>query len=136
MKRNKYYSSMKVEQEVINQDESLASQLADALRELDHEVARNGRHGPGLHSAQLPGQPDLVLLNEARVVFVPNCQDYGCRLCPKPVKLSDIRRHIQTNKRQDVARAREQLKRIGWQSSIVMECQIKEDVRTVARRII
>ncbi|MCM2249742.1 MAG: very short patch repair endonuclease [Geothrix sp.] len=95
-----------------------------AVRSMAHRMGFRFR----LHSAGLPGKPDLVFPRLGRVVFVHGCFWHGHRCregrrVPKSNQSYWISK-IAANKARD-ARTRRKLRRAGWSVLVVWECQLK-----------
>jgi DNA mismatch endonuclease, patch repair protein len=92
-------------------------------------------HGTGfryrLHSASLPGRPDIVLTRHRAVVFVHGCfwHGHGCHLFKWPATRCDFwRAKILRNRTVD-GRAAKALKLTGWRVATVWECALKGKTR-------
>jgi DNA mismatch endonuclease, patch repair protein len=94
-------------------------------------VIRRGLHAAGLrfrlHSASLPGRPDLVFPKYNAAVFVHGCFWHGheCPLFRLPATRQDFwRSKIEANRRRDhVAEAA--LAERGWRILVIWECSLK-----------
>lgn len=103
------------------------------VRRLVHTMGYRFR----LHRATLPGKPDLVFPSRKRVIFVNGCFWHGhtCKagrrvpIQNRPYWMAKIAR----NKTRDRA-SRKMLKKLGWDSLILWECQLKGTAR-VRRRV-
>jgi len=92
-----------------------------------------------IHRNELPGKPDLVLSRHRSVIFVHGCfwHQHSLRACldgRKPKSnlgywLPKLRKNMARDKKN-----REKLRRLGWHSLTIWECQTK-DPKLVARRI-
>lgn len=97
-------------------------------------------HGMGfryrLHRRDLPGVPDLVFPSRRKVIFVHGCfwhQHARCTQYRQPkTKLDFWEPKLRENKLRD-ARHRKALTRLGWESLVVWECQLKRLDRLAAR---
>ena len=81
-----------------------------------------------LHSKKLPGKPDIVLPKHKAVIFVHGCFWHGHEGCkyfvvPK-TKTAWWLNKINCNKDND-AKARKALKKMGWKTINVWECSLK-----------
>lgn len=81
-----------------------------------------------LHSANLPGKPDLVLATHKQVIFVHGCFWHAHRNCsianiPKSRKKFWLEKFAR-NKARD-AKHRKKLQRAGWRVITVWECETK-----------
>jgi DNA mismatch endonuclease, patch repair protein len=79
------------------------------------------------HRRDLPGTPDIVLPKYRTVVFVHGCLWHGHIPCSKYLPPRTHRDYwipkIRENKRQD-ARQRRKLRKLGWRSLVVWECEV------------
>jgi DNA mismatch endonuclease (patch repair protein) len=105
-----------------------------AVRSLVHRMGFRYR----LNARGLPGNPDLVFPSRRKIIFVHGCFWHLHRSCPNCRPPKSKRRYwgpkLQGNVRRDAANRR-QLRRAGWRSLVVWECQIESDPEAVARRI-
>lgn len=93
-----------------------------------------------LHSAKLPGKPDIVLPKYHAVIFVHGCfwHLHGCRFSIMPATRHEFwEKKLKGNKQHDTL-VFEKLRDVGWRVMIVWECALKkkEDLDIVAQRII
>ncbi|MGE3491266.1 MAG: very short patch repair endonuclease [Vicinamibacterales bacterium] len=102
-------------------------------------VVRSALHRRGfrfrLHGSQLPGKPDLVFPGRRKVIFVNGCfwHAHTCVL----VRLPKTNRtywmpKLRANRNRDLANQR-RLRRLGWASFTLWECQIRDVDRAIAR---
>lgn len=97
-------------------------------------------HGLGyrfrLHQRDLPGKPDLAFPGRRKAVFVHGCfwhQHEGCLRGSAPQSNRDFWR---PKLARNIARDAEQLvalKKRGWRSLVIWECQTKDEKRLAAR---
>ncbi|MEX1026702.1 MAG: very short patch repair endonuclease [Candidatus Paceibacterota bacterium] len=103
------------------------------VRRLVHSLGYRYR----LHSADLPGKPDLVFPSRKCVIFVHGCfwhRHAGCPRCRLPKSRVDFwKPKLEANKQRDIMNKR-RLTRLGWRYLVIWECQIKDD--DLADRII
>src|SRR4051812_19262745 len=100
---------------------------------------RRALHAAGyryrLHARNLPGTPDIVFPARKKVVFVHGCFWHGHR-CSKgrlPKSREDYwHTKITTNKKRD-RRTERALRRIGWRSLVVWQCEVKEPITLLQR---
>ncbi len=92
---------------------------------------RKGLHARGyryrVHSAALPGKPDLVFPSRKAAIFVHGCFWHGhdCPLFKWPATRADWwRAKIEGNRARDKV-VREQLASMGWRQLRVWECALK-----------
>lgn len=88
-----------------------------------------------LHSADMPGKPDIVLPAFRAVLFVHGCfwhQHQGCRLATVPA----TRRSFWVEKfRRNAERDRLAVRRLrsaGWRVRVVWACRVRKDVDGLA----
>ena len=83
-----------------------------------------------LNVSDLPGRPDLVFRNRKKVIFVHGCfwHRHNCAAGQsKPVTNQDFwLLKLERNKVRDL-RNQADLKKLGWKTMIIWECQIKND---------
>jgi DNA mismatch endonuclease (patch repair protein) len=100
---------------------------------LPERTVRSYLHANGfrfrLHSARLPGRPDLVLARYRLAVFVHGCFWHGHRGCKKGRHRPESNQifwntKIAKNVRRD-QKARRGLARLGWDVVTVWECQVR-----------
>ena len=90
-----------------------------------------------LHTAKLPGKPDLVFPARRKVIFVHGCfwhQHKGCREGRPPGSNTGywapkLKRNVERD-----ADSEAQLRDAGWACLTIWECEIK-DASTLARRL-
>lgn len=79
----------------------------------------------------LPGTPDIVLRKYRTVIFVNGCFWHGhncTEFRPPRTRVDYWMKKIIRNKERD-ERAREQLRKLGWRTMVVWECQLKKMLR-------
>jgi DNA mismatch endonuclease (patch repair protein) len=87
----------------------------------------------------LPGKPDIVLKDEAFILFVHGCFWHGHKRCkhfkwPKSNK-QYWRRKIEANRRRDAKRLA-QLRELGWRTAIVWECQLRKNAISTLEKVL
>jgi DNA mismatch endonuclease (patch repair protein) len=91
-----------------------------------------------LHDARLPGTPDLIFPARNKVLFVHGCfwhRHARCALARPPKSRLDFwMPKLEGNRVRDIAQRRA-LRRMGWRSLVVWECQTTHDEIRLARRI-
>lgn len=102
----------------------------------------------GLHSAGLPGRPDIVFRSRRAVVFVHGCfwhrhADPHCKLARLPKSRVEFwKAKLEGNRDRDVRNAAK-LREMGWRVLVAWECQasdpehlraLVEEVRSIAPR--
>ena len=99
-----------------------------AVRHLVHGMGFRFR----LHRKDLPGKPDLTFPRLRKVIFVHGCFWHG-HDCARGARVPVQNREYWTRKvARNVERdrnAQAALQRLGWQSLVVWECEIKDQNR-------
>jgi len=102
-----------------------------AIRRLVHGMGFRYR----LHVSTLPGKPDLVFTSKRKVIFVHGCFWHLHRNCCRPPKTK--RTYWKPKLERNAARDRKAiqlLRRSGWQTLVIWECQL-DDGERLSRRI-
>ena len=90
-----------------------------------------------LHSARLPGRPDMVFPGKCKVIFVHGCfwhRHKGCRYATSPkTRVEFWESKFAANVARDKRTERE-LKKHGWSVLTVWQCQLRDPER-LARRL-
>jgi len=89
-----------------------------------------------LHVKKLPGKPDIVIEKKKKAIFINGCfwhQYKGCkrRAVPKTNRkywLPKLKRNIERQKRD-----MKQLKKKGWKTYIIWECETKNEGRLIKK---
>lgn len=104
-------------------------------------VVRRIVHGMGyryrLHARDLPGRPDIVFRARLKVVFVHGCFWHLHHNCANNRPPKSGRDYWQPKLERNAARdrqSRRRLRRLGWRSLVVWECEI-EDCDRLSRKI-
>lgn len=106
-------------------------------------TVRKYLHGEGfrfrLHSANLPGKPDIVLPKHKCVIFVHGCfwhQHEECAYATLPKSnVCFWERKLSTNVKRDFF-VQEQLAELGWRVLVIWECEIKRgDFKWIPEKI-
>lgn len=91
-----------------------------------------------LHSAKLPGKPDIVFPSRKRVIFVHGCfwhRHAKCTLARIPKsRVAFWTTKLDGNQKRDRQHVRS-LRRAGWQSLIVWECELNNRTRLIKRMV-
>lgn len=102
------------------------------VRRLTHRLGYRFR----LHCGDLPGRPDMVFRSRKKVVFVHGCywHKHGCK---RGDRLPASNRaywfaKLERNRLRD-RRHREQLRRLGYRSLVIWECQMRAPDRLANR---
>lgn len=104
------------------------------VRSLVHRLGYRFR----LHAKELPGKPDLVFKKKRRVIFVHGCFWHmhgakSCKISRLPKSNSEYwSPKLNRNRRRD-RRVRDQLKKEGWATLVVWECQTKDEAKLANR---
>lgn len=105
-----------------------------AVRSLAHSLGYRFR----LHRSDLPGKPDIVFPARRKVIFVNGCFWHGHK-CARGNRIPQtnrsywrdkIRRNMERDKKH-----RRSLRRLGWRTLVIWECQIRNKHRLVSRLI-
>ena len=105
------------------------------LRSLLHQNGLRFR----IHDNRLPGHPDIVLPKYRSIIFVHGCfwhRHPGCRYASVPESHGDFWNEKFS---QNVERDRKNLtllKKMGWYTIIVWECELKKDASAVVKKIL
>jgi DNA mismatch endonuclease Vsr len=88
-----------------------------------------------VHRTDLPGSPDIVFRSRRCIIFIDGCFWHGheCSIGHIPYSNSEYwREKIARTKSRD-SKNRRQLRKEGWRTLIVWECQIKNKERLTKR---
>src|SRR6266567_6841005 len=92
-----------------------------------------------LHRKDLPGKPDIVLPKYKYVIFVHGCfwhHHEGCIKSKMPkTNIEFWQNKIAANVMRDKSN-QDDLVKLGWQTLVVWECDIKKDVCDVVKQVI
>lgn len=94
------------------------------VRSLLHSLGLRFR----LHTGELPGRPDIVLLRHRTAVFVHGCFWHRHQGCVGATTPKSNRAFWQLKFRRNRARDRRnlaQLKKLGWRTIVVWECELR-----------
>jgi DNA mismatch endonuclease (patch repair protein) len=90
-----------------------------------------------LHAPDLPGSPDVVLLNYRTAIFVHGCFWHGHVGCPRAARPNSNvefwNKKLDSNMQRDRATQKE-LAVLGWQHLIVWQCELR-DVPTLTHKL-
>jgi DNA mismatch endonuclease, patch repair protein len=84
-----------------------------------------------LHSAKLPGKPDIVFIGRKKVISVHGCfwhrhLDPACRLTRMPKSRLDFwEPKFERNRQRDLENEAK-LMEMGWKQLVVWECQLRD----------
>lgn len=100
------------------------------------DILRRLRYRIDLYRTDLPGKPDIVLPRRHVVVLVHGCfwhRHKGCRFAYNPKSnLAFWRRKFESNVKRD-RQVRLILRKAGWKTIVVWECQLKKADRLKRR---
>lgn len=103
-----------------------------AVRSLVHGMGYRYR----LHSHKLPGSPDMVFAGRKKVIFVHGCfwhYHRNCRQYRFPKTNVDFwKPKLEQNRRRDKKNL-EELNKMGWNSLVIWECELKDMERLEER---
>jgi len=103
------------------------------VRQMIHRMGFRYR----LHSADLPGKPDLVLPRLRKVIFVHGCfwHMHRCRFGRvQPATNADFWKKKRESNRQRDAAVRWALRKEGWRVLTVWECEIR-NIEKLQRKV-
>jgi len=104
------------------------------VRSLIHKMGYRFR----IHRKDLPGKPDIVLPKYKTVIFVHGCfwhRHQGCKRAATPksrVKYWEDK--FAGNLKRD-KNHQKQLKEMGWKVHVIWECEVKNNIGTVKKKI-
>lgn len=126
-------------------DAATRSRMMSGIRSKDTKpelVIRKGLHARGiryrLHSAKVPGRPDLVLARYRAAVFVHGCFWHGhdCHLFRWPSSRQEFWQTKINRNREVDARSARLLEEAGWRQGVVWECALKGRERLPLEEVI
>jgi DNA mismatch endonuclease, patch repair protein len=86
-------------------------------------------HRYRLHLKNLPGRPDLALISKRKAIFVHGCfwhRHTNCKYASTPKTRVDFwEQKFRDNVARD-RRARQELKKLGWNVMTVWQCDLKQ----------
>lgn len=94
--------------------------------------------GYRLHRPEIPGKPDIAYVGLKRAIFVHGCFWHGHK-CVRGARIPKTNKDywvkkIARNRERDL-RNKSRLRRLGWRSITIWECELKSEVR-VKRRLL
>jgi DNA mismatch endonuclease (patch repair protein) len=102
------------------------------VRSLVHRIGFRFR----VQSRKLPGNPDIVLSRWRKVIFVHGCFWHGHARCPRSKRPGTNKgfwnRKLDGNIQRDKRFCRE-LRRMGWKTLVVWECETRKSERLTAK---
>jgi DNA mismatch endonuclease, patch repair protein len=134
----------------INPQNSGQAQRSENMRRIrskntkPEKTLRSLLHGAGyrfrLHSAALPGSPDIVFPSRRKAIFVHGCFWHQHTKCGAGIVPNSHREYWAPKLRRNQERDRKSkasLVRLGWKSLVIWECEIeKSPARALARATI
>ncbi|HPQ69216.1 MAG TPA: very short patch repair endonuclease [bacterium] len=103
-----------------------------AVRSILHKMGYRFR----INVNELPGNPDIVLPKYRRVIFVHGCFWHGHKGCKRAKRPSSNKefwnKKIDSNIERD-KKVRRELRKIGWGSLVVWQCQLKKPELLIKR---
>ena len=107
-----------------------------AVRRIAHQMGYRFR----LNCKDLPGKPDLVFRSRKKVIFVhgcfwhqhdaPGCSDSRLPKSNKSYWHNKLKRNAERDQQHI-----EELRKLGWKSLVLWECQIGRELPRVSKRI-
>jgi DNA mismatch endonuclease (patch repair protein) len=98
---------------------------------------RVGIKGYRVNMKGLPGRPDIVFNKRHLAIFVHGCFWHRCKICnistPKTHKVFWSKK-FERNILHD-AKVLDDLKTLGWRTMVIWECEVRDDLDEVVRRI-
>ena len=92
------------------------------LTDMGHHIRR--------YDKSLPGNPDIILKDKRKIIFVHGCFWHGHKRCRRSHRPSTNRtfwnKKIDGNIKRD-EKVRRKLKKLGWDILVVWECQLKDN---------
>ena len=98
---------------------------------------KDGIRGYRLHPKSVPGKPDVAFIGKKLAVFIHGCYWHSCPHC-KPQKpksnrawwVDKLQKNVERDKRKE-----SELVSQGWRVLTVWECQVKDDIDRVVRKV-
>jgi DNA mismatch endonuclease, patch repair protein len=116
----------------------IRSRMMQAVKGRDtkpEKQVRSALHAAGfrfrLHSAGLPGRPDMVLARYKIAIFVHGCFWHG-HSCRRGARPSSNTAFWNAKIERNIARDRTslaQIKALGWKSAVIWECTLARDTQ-------
>ena len=86
---------------------------------------------------KVPGRPDIVFVTKKVAIFVNGCYWHRCPKCKLPLPKSNKefwKKKFARNKARDKKKL-EELQQLGWKTTVVWECEIKNDMKAVVKKV-
>ncbi|MEO6327490.1 MAG: very short patch repair endonuclease [Ginsengibacter sp.] len=93
--------------------------------------------GYRLHPKRIPGRPDIAFIHKKIAIFINGCFWHRCPHCKLPIPNSNSEfweNKFQKNLERDKRKIRE-LKKLGWKTITVWECQMKKDSNKIVEKL-
>ncbi|MBK6399777.1 MAG: very short patch repair endonuclease [Bacteroidetes bacterium] len=104
---------------------------------LRRAIWNKGLRGYRLHWKVLPGSPDIAFSKQKVAIFVNGCFWHRCPICnltlPKTNSIfwkDKFNRNVERDKRKS-----KELKKAGWISIVIWECQVKSNLENCVYKI-
>ena len=98
------------------------------VRRLIHSLGYRYR----LHVKNLPGNPDIVFRPRRKVIFIHGCFWHAHEGCSKgglpKTRIDYWKTKLENNRFRDF-RNQKQLDKLGWQSLVVWQCQLRDPIK-------
>jgi DNA mismatch endonuclease (patch repair protein) len=97
----------------------------------------SGIRGYRVNWKKAPGKPDIAFPGKKLAIFVNGCFWHRCPYCSPPIPKSNTK-FWKEKFRRNVERDKQKLKYLhekGWDTLVVWECQIKENVQSSFKKI-
>ncbi|MBI3452617.1 MAG: DNA mismatch endonuclease Vsr [Rhodospirillales bacterium] len=89
-----------------------------------------------LHRGDLPGRPDLVFPSKQKVIFVHGCFWHSHSQCSKARPPKSRKNYwlpkLRQNRQRDT-RNRAELRKLGWASLVIWQCQLKNEAAVIRK---
>lgn len=125
----------------ISKDRRSANMRAVRSRDTAPEIrVRRAAHRLGyrfrLHRSNLPGKPDLAFPSRKKVIFVHGCFWHRHKKCRRAALPESNRKFWRTKLTRNAFRDAAQMtaiRKIGWRSIVIWECETKNEKQLAAR---
>lgn len=90
-----------------------------------------------LHSAKLPGKPDIVISKIKTIIFINGCFWHQHKGCKRKAMPKENRNYWKPKLEKNVVKQKEDIKKLrkaGWKVNIVWECETKNENK-LSRRL-